>query len=81
MGLPQICPERDIIKEYYNEEGKDGYDYSYVYPGMNKVMQAAGRVIRTEDDKGTVVLIDDRFLSQKYLDMMPYEWRHFKVIR
>ena len=48
---------------------------------MNKVMQAAGRVIRTEDDKGTVVLIDDRFLSQKYLDMMPYEWQHFKVIR
>lgn len=81
VGLPQICPERDIIKEYYNEEGKEGYDYSYVYPGMNKVMQAAGRVIRTENDKGTVVLIDDRFLSQKYLDMMPYEWQHFKVIR
>lgn len=81
VGLPQICPERDIIKDYYNEEGKKGYDYSYIYPGMNKVMQAAGRVIRTEDDKGTLVLIDDRFLSHKYLEMMPYEWQHFKLIK
>lgn len=81
VGLPKICAERDIIKEYYDGEGKDGYDYAYVYPGMNKVMQAAGRVIRTEEDKGTVVLIDDRFLSQKYLDMMPYEWQHFKIIK
>ena len=81
VGLPQICSERDIIKSYYDKDGRDGYDYAYVYPGMNKVMQAVGRVIRTEDDKGRVVLIDDRFLSQKYLDMMPYEWQHFKIIR
>lgn len=80
VGLPQICPERDIIKEYYISKEKDGYDYSYVYPGMNKVMQAGGRVIRTEEDEGTLLLIDDRFLSAKYLNMMPYEWQHFKII-
>ena len=81
VGLPQVCTERNIIKEYYDLKDRDGYDYSYVYPGMNKVMQAAGRVIRTEQDRGTLLLIDDRFTSNKYIDLMPYEWLHYKVIK
>lgn len=81
VGLPQICLERDIIKNYYDELEKQGYDYSYVYPGMNKIMQAAGRIIRAEQDKGTLLLIDDRLLSDKYRSLMPYEWLHFKVIK
>ena len=81
VGLPQVCTERNIIKEYYDLKDRDGYDYSYVYPGMNKVMQAAGRVIRTEQDRGTLLLIDDRFISSKYIDLMPYEWLHYKVIK
>lgn len=80
VGLPQICAERDILKEYYDKRDKDGYDYSYVFPGINKVMQAGGRVIRTETDKGTLLLIDDRFLSNKYLELIPVEWRGFKII-
>lgn len=80
VGLPQICAERDILKEYYDKRDKDGYDYSYVFPGINKVMQAGGRVIRTETDKGTLLLIDDRFLSNKYLELIPLEWRGFKII-
>ncbi len=81
VGLPQLCLERDLIKDYYNSVGKIGYDYAYVIPGMNKVLQAGGRLIRTDTDAGTIVLIDDRFLQQKYQSLLPYEWKHYKVIR
>ena len=63
VGYPKISIEREIIKDYFNEKG---YDYSYIYPGINKVLQAAGRVIRTELDEGRVLFIDDRYLSGKY---------------
>lgn len=79
VGLPQIGVERDIIKEYFQANGHNGYDYAYVYPGMNKVLQAGGRLIRTEFDQGTIALIDDRFLQPKYQAMLPYEWQHFSV--
>lgn len=78
VGLPQIGLERDIIKDYFQANGHNGYDYAYVYPGMNKVLQAGGRLIRTDTDKGTIALIDDRFLQPKYQAMLPYEWQHWR---
>ena len=73
-GLPMICRERNILRDYFNDCGKDGFNYAYVIPGMNKVLQAAGRVIRTDTDRGVIVLIDDRFLSKEYEKMFPREW-------
>lgn len=81
VGLPQIGLERDIIKEYFNSTGRNGYDYAYVFPGMNKVLQAGGRLIRSETDQGTIALIDDRFLQRKYQSLLPFEWQHFKIKR
>jgi DNA excision repair protein ERCC-2 len=78
VGLPQIGLERDLIKDYFQRVGKNGYDYSYVYPGINKVLQAGGRLIRSEDDKGLIVLIDDRFLQTKYQNLLPIEWKENK---
>jgi DNA excision repair protein ERCC-2 len=80
VGLPQLCYERNLIKDHFQAKGKNGYDYAYVYPGMNKVLQAGGRLIRTEEDRGTIVLIDDRFLSRQYQKLLPEEWREFKVL-
>lgn len=73
-GLPMVCREREILKNYFDECGRDGYAYSYIYPGMNKVLQAAGRVIRTEQDKGVIILLDDRFLTRDYVNLYPREW-------
>lgn len=74
VGLPQLCLERDVIKDYFDEQKGVGFDYAYKFPGMNKVQQAAGRVIRTEQDKGIVVLIDDRFDQIGYKKLFPKEW-------
>ncbi|MGE5629318.1 MAG: ATP-dependent DNA helicase [Solirubrobacterales bacterium] len=74
VGLPQICFERNIIKDYFNKQNNCGYEYSYMYPGMNKVLQAAGRVIRTETDKGIILLIDERFTNNSYFELFPKEW-------
>ena len=65
-GLPQVCLERQVLKEYFDRKGMDGFAYAYLYPGMNKVLQAAGRVIRTAEDVGIVALLDDRFLGGAY---------------
>ncbi|CAM5208248.1 Rad3-related DNA helicase OS=Ureibacillus acetophenoni OX=614649 GN=SAMN05877842_11491 PE=3 SV=1 [Ureibacillus acetophenoni] len=80
VGLPQLCLERDIMKDYFQSKGKNGYDYAYVYPGMNKVLQAGGRLIRSETDTGVIVLVDDRFLTPKYQSLLPDEWRDFERI-
>jgi DNA excision repair protein ERCC-2 len=80
VGLPQISLERDIIAEYYKNTLGMGYEYSYMYPGMNKVMQSAGRVIRTQSDRGVVMLIDERFLYNDYVDLFPDEWQAYKKI-
>ncbi|MBW9151122.1 ATP-dependent DNA helicase [Clostridium estertheticum] len=80
VGHPMICFEREIIKDYFNNKSNCGYEYSYMYPGMNKVLQAAGRVIRTEEDRGTVLLIDDRFLNQRYRRLFPKEWNNYQII-
>ncbi|WZL72288.1 ATP-dependent DNA helicase [Clostridiaceae bacterium 35-E11] len=74
VGLPQVCLERNIIKDYFNEIGYEGFHYAYTYPGMNKVLQAAGRVIRTEKDKGIILLIDERYGYASYRKLFPNEW-------
>ncbi len=78
-GLPMVTNERQLLRERYDERGLDGFDYAYKYPGMNKVMQAAGRVIRTVDDVGIVALLDERFLSKTYRSLFPREWKHSEV--
>ena len=78
-GIPQVCNDREIIKGYFDKRGMDGFDYAYLYPGMNKVLQSAGRVIRTENDRGTILLLDDRFLQRKYREMFPREWNNWKA--
>ncbi|NWL88641.1 ATP-dependent helicase [Paenibacillus sp. 79R4] len=75
VGLPQIGLERNIIRDYFHAGGKNGFDYAYVYPGMNKVLQAGGRLIRTETDHGRLLLIDDRYLQPHYAGLLPEEWR------
>ncbi|RDU35779.1 ATP-dependent DNA helicase [Neobacillus piezotolerans] len=80
VGLPQLSFERDLLKRHFSSGGLDGYDYAYTYPGMVKVLQAGGRLIRSEADSGTILLIDDRFLQPKYLRLLPKEWKPFTVI-
>ena len=79
-GLPQVCPEREILKNYFDRIQENGFDYSYRYPGMNKVLQAAGRVIRTVADIGIVVLLDERFLQYSYRRMFPREWESYEIV-
>ena len=78
-GLPQICSEREILRNYYEEESRQGFAYAYLYPGMNKVLQAAGRVIRTAQDCGVIVLLDERFLRNDYKQLFPLEWQDYQV--
>ncbi|WHY75346.1 ATP-dependent DNA helicase [Neobacillus sp. WH10] len=80
VGLPQLCFERNLIKDHFNNKDKNGYDYAYLFPGMNKVLQAGGRLIRSETDHGTIVLVDDRFLQKQYQLLLPQEWNHFTII-
>ena len=74
-GFPQVCAEREILKQFFDSDGENGFDYAYRFPGMNKVLQAAGRVIRTAKDVGVVVLMDDRFRTSQYQRLFPAEWR------
>lgn len=80
-GLPQVCNEREILKNYFDGEGTQGFDYAYLYPGMNKVLQAAGRVIRTEEDKGVILLLDERFRERRCRETFPREWKDCMVCR
>ena len=73
-GLPQVCNDREILKAYFDSQNLPGFDYAYRYPGMNKVLQAAGRVIRTEEDRGIIVLLDERFQGTKNRAIFPKEW-------
>ncbi len=79
-GLPQVCFERELIKGYFDGAGEDGFDYAYRYPGMNKVLQAAGRVIRTVEDVGIVALLDQRFLQPAYRKLFPREWEGYETV-
>lgn len=78
-GIPQVCNEREIVKNYFDKRGMRGFDYAYLYPGMNKVLQSAGRVIRTEEDKGIILLLDDRFLGRQYQQLFPREWETYEI--
>ncbi len=79
-GLPSLNTASQILRGFYDKQSKNGYEYAYVYPGMNKVLQAAGRVIRTEEDYGVVILLDDRFLSGQYKSLFPREWNNYKTV-
>ena len=79
-GLPQVCFEREILKDYFDDTGESGFDYAYRYPGMNKVLQAAGRVIRTVEDVGIIALLDERFLQFAYRKMFPREWERYETV-
>ena len=79
-GIPQVGCERELLKQYFDERGDNGFDYAYRYPGMNKVLQSAGRVIRTAEDVGIVALLDERFLEYQYRRMFPREWASYEVV-
>lgn len=80
-GLPMVCAERELMRHCYDDMGLDGFAYAYRFPGMNKVLQAAGRVIRTEEDCGVVALLDERFLGRDYMKLFPREWNDHTVCR
>ncbi len=78
-GLPQVCREREMLKDYFDAHGLRGFDYAYLYPGMNKVQQSAGRVIRTDEDEGVILLLDERFQDSRYQEVFPREWRDYQL--
>lgn len=78
-GLPQVNPVQERLRDYFEQSRGSGFDYAYRYPGMNKVLQAAGRVIRTPQDKGVVLLIDNRFAYSEYRRLMPPHWAHLRL--
>ena len=80
VGLPQISFERDLIKNYFDENAENGFEYAYIKPGMNRVMQAVGRVIRSEEDRGMVLLIDERYMQRRYQDLFKSEWNNYDVV-
>lgn len=79
-GLPMVCTKQQILRDYFDEKEQKGFDFAYQYPGMNKVMQAAGRVIRTMEDKGIILLLDERFLRPDYQALFPWEWGEYLVV-
>ncbi|HEU0291319.1 MAG TPA: ATP-dependent DNA helicase [Anaerolineales bacterium] len=80
-GVPQVCLERDLIKDYFERQNVSGFAYAYQYPGFNRVLQATGRLIRTEADRGIIVLIDERFTHARYRNLFPTHWRGFQVVQ
>lgn len=80
VGLPMYCDENNLLKEYFDEIYQTGFDYAYTYPGFTKVVQAAGRVIRSEEDRGVVILLDNRFTQLRYQQIMPKHWTNKKII-
>ena len=78
VGLPQVCFERNILREYFENQG---FEYAYIYPGINRVLQAAGRLIRSENDRGIIALLDQRFTHQNYRSLLPREWTPIYTIR
>jgi len=87
VGIPALSSERNIMRDYYDEtrdvgegSGGEGYAYAYTYPGMNRVLQAAGRVIRRPEDFGVVVLLDDRYAEEPYLHLYPEHWEQISAV-
>lgn len=81
VGLPQVNPVQDALRDYYDNARGAGFDYAYRYPGMNKVLQAAGRVIRTEHDRGVALLIDTRYRQTGYRALFPPHWAHARSVK
>jgi DNA excision repair protein ERCC-2 len=81
VGLPQVCLERDVLRKAYEETYQSGFRYAYQYPGMSKVLQAAGRLIRTETDRGALLLIDTRYSLSDYRALLPPHWKVSRVRR
>ncbi len=81
VGLPKLTYRQDLIRDYFNAKNGFGFEFAYVYPGMNKILQAAGRVIRTEEDEGLVLLIDERYQTNRYKSLFPDFWNHIKFIK
>ena len=79
-GLPQVCDERELFRSYYEKMSGRGFDYAYLYNGMNKVLQSAGRVVRTDTDRGAILLLDERFLDNSYQQLFPREWFPHEVV-
>ncbi len=75
VGLPKKTPERDIMMDYYSSILGNGFNFAYRYPGFNKILQAAGRVIRSESDRGFILLLDERYETPDYQSLFPEEWR------
>jgi Rad3-related DNA helicase len=75
VGLPGIGPERELLRAYYTQAHGCGFEFAYQYPGINRVLQAAGRLIRSETDRGVVLLIDRRYAQQRYRSLLPATWR------
>jgi DNA excision repair protein ERCC-2 len=75
VGLPGICPERELIRDYFQSVDGCGFEFAYQYPGINRVLQAAGRVIRSQSDRGVVLLIDQRYGQYRYRDLLPSHWQ------
>ncbi|MDD4113847.1 MAG: ATP-dependent DNA helicase [Herbinix sp.] len=79
-GLPMVCNERELFRGYFDAKNNNGFDYAYLYQGMNKVLQSAGRVIRTNEDRGAILLLDERFLQNQYYQLFPKEWFPFEPV-
>ncbi len=77
--MPALSPFNNVLRSHFDIEFRNGFDYAYTYPGLNKVIQAVGRVIRTESDRGVAILFDDRFTTRKYLGLYPDNWNHLKI--
>ena len=80
VGLPLICDENNLLKEYFDDLYQKGFDYAYTYPGFTKVIQAVGRVIRTYSDSGVAILMDERFSYSLYKNLFPAHWSNIKMI-
>ncbi|MFW5631676.1 MAG: ATP-dependent DNA helicase, partial [Acetivibrio ethanolgignens] len=79
-GLPMVCNERELFRSYYDEKKDSGFEYAYLYNGMNKVLQSSGRVIRTDEDEGAILLLDERFLTKQYTSLFPQEWFPYEIV-
>ncbi len=79
-GLPMVCDDRELFRTYYEERESKGFEYAYLYNGMNKVLQSAGRVIRTTEDIGVILLLDERFMQNQYTNLFPKEWYPYEIV-
>ena len=80
VGLPGLSTENDLLRDYFDSQGEPGFDYAYQLPGLNHVLQAAGRLIRSASDTGVILLMDQRFASQRYTRYFPPHWQYHRVL-